>query len=53
MSEKCGLFVHVPSKNRMQIFENRRRTFCLRSKRSAVRIGPGVPLTPLKEVATR
>jgi len=35
--------VHLTSTNGMQVFENTRVFFCLRSKRSAVRICPGVP----------
>ena len=36
--------VHAASRNHMQVFENTRKVFSLRSKRSAVRIRPGVPV---------
>ena len=35
--------VHLTSKNGMQVFENADGFFCLRSKRSVVRIHSGVP----------
>src|ERR1017187_8363697 len=35
--------VHLASTNGMQVFENTREFFCLRSKRSVVRIHSGVP----------
>jgi hypothetical protein len=36
--------VQIASTNRVQVFETRERTFCLRSKRSEVRILSGVPI---------
>ncbi len=41
--------VHVASKKRMQVFDKTTAVFCLRSKRSEVRILSGVPL--LKDLA--
>jgi hypothetical protein len=35
--------VHLLSTNHAQVFENRDQVFCLRSKRSEVRILSGVP----------
>ena len=41
--EMARLSVHLASRKRMHVFEDKRQPFCLRSKRSVVRIHSGVP----------